>query len=284
MNRRIIKYVNIIVFSLITLLVIGVMAFLFAGLVLDRQDEEVAIVVNGYPVTTIEVLDMKAVAAANAALNRSDIEIFRRMAGEEFSEMQEQRFALLDKYGIDVWTLLDVIVKYAHLTAALEAGHSLPTDSEIAENIRESREVHEALIQEYEKLLEGNGYTEDGKRVILNDDKSITTVVSETHSFTVAYPRYTEAEINAVGGERYWTEFLPARLKRIMPTIPWRQDVLEPLWQEDRDAETERTLDELHQQALADVQVEIRIPVLNATVEQAFACRDEFKELEEELR
>ena len=37
LNRRIIKYVNIVVFSLITLLVIAVMALLFAGLVSQKE-------------------------------------------------------------------------------------------------------------------------------------------------------------------------------------------------------------------------------------------------------
>ena len=108
--------------------------------------------VNGYPVTTTEVLDMKAVFAANVAITRSDIEDLKRHAGEEYGEVQEQGLALSDKYGIDVWTLLSVIVTYAHLTAALEAGHSLPSDSEIAEKVREGREAYEAHIQEYEKL------------------------------------------------------------------------------------------------------------------------------------
>ena len=294
MNRRIIKYVNIVVFSLITLLVIAVMALLFAGLVSQKEEAEVAIVVNGYPVTTTEVLDMKAVFAANVAINRSVIEDLKRHTGEEYGEMQEQGFALIDKHGIDVGTLLNVIVAYANLTAALEAGHSLPSDSEIAEKVRQNREVHEAHIQEYEKLLEGNGYTEDGKRVILEEDKSITIVVSESHTVTVQYPHRTEADINATGGERYWTEVLPAELKRTMPTFPWREDAMRPLLQTDGfktneqareyHAEIDRAIDELHQQALADVQVEIRIPVLNATVEQAFAYLDEVEALEEEQR
>ena len=284
LNRRIIKYVNIVVFSLVTLLVIAVMAFLFAGLVIDRQDEEVAIVVNGYPVTTTEVLDMKAISAAKLAIYLSDIDVISRHAGGGYAEMEELRSALRDKHGIDAGTLLSVILTYAYLTAALEAGHSIPSDSEIAERVRERRDVYEALIEAYEKVLEGNGYTEDGKRVILNEDKSITTVVSEVYSSTVAYPHRLEAEINATGGERFWTEVLPAELKRTLPAVSWREDAFRPLWQEDRHAEIERTLNELRQQALADVQVEIRIPVLNATVEQAFAAMNESEELEEELR
>lgn len=290
------KYVTIVVFSLITMLVIAVMALLFAGLVSEKheyefpEDQEVAIVVNGYPVTTTEVLDMKAMSAATTAINRSDLENFRRIASEEYGEMQEQGLALADKHGIDVETLSIVIVTYANLTAALEAGYSLPSDSEVAETVREHREAYEAQIQEYEKLLEGNGYTEDGKRVILNEDNTIT-VESDGGSFSyTAYDRFTEANINATGGERYWTEVLPAELKRTMPTIPWREDALGPVQTEgfvthrEYHAEIDRAIDELHQQALADVQVEIRIPVLNATVEEAFAYMDESEELEEELR
>lgn len=295
MNRRIIKYVNLVVFSLITLLVIGVMALLFAGLVSQKEEAEVAIVVNGYPVTTTEVLDMKATIASHVAINRPGSEDICRNLREDRAEFCKQRNvlrnALSDKYGIDVWTLKSVILTYANLTAALEAGHSLPSDSEIAEKVRESRETYEAIIQEYKKLLEGNGYTEDGKRVILGEDKSITTEVGVNRFATVAYPHLTEAKINATGGERYWTEVLPAELKRTLPTIPWREDALGPLLQtdgfktyEEYHAEIDRALDQLQQQVLADVQVEIRIPVLNATVQQAFAFWDEYEELEEELR
>ena len=291
MNKRIIKYVNIVVFSLITLLVIAVMALLFAGLVSQKEEAEVAIVVNGYPVTTTEVLDMKTVFAAHLAINRLDNEDMRRIAGEEWAEMEELRSALRDKHGIDVRTLWSVISIYADLTAALEAGHPLPSGSEIAETVRERRDSYEALTERYEKVLEGNGYTEDGKRVILGEDKSITTEVGVNRFVTDAYPRYIEAYIIATRGERYWTEVLPAELKRTLPTIPWREDALRPLEQTDRFAthreyyaERERTIIALHHQALANVQVEIRIPVLNATVEQAFAYWDEYEELEEELR
>ena len=284
MNRRIIKYVNIVVFSLVTLLVIAVMAFLFAGLVLDRQDEEVAIVVNGYPVTTTEVLDMNAIYVARQAISRSDIDVISRDAEDGYAEMYEMRFALRDKFGIDAVTLQIIISTYATLTAALEAGHSIPSDSEIVDRVRERREAYETHVAAYEKLLEGNGYAEDGKRVILNEDKSITTMESEGHFSTVHYPRYLEAEINATGGERFWTEVFPAELKRTMPAVSWRKDALEPLRQEGRHTEMERKVYELHQQALADVRVEIRIPVLNATVEQAFALMNEFEELEEEHR
>ena len=102
MSRRIIRYVNLVVFSLITLLAIGVMALLFAGLVSQKGEAEVAIVVNGYPVTTTEVLDMKAMIAANAAINRSANEDIMRWAGEEYGKMAGQDFALSIKYGIDV--------------------------------------------------------------------------------------------------------------------------------------------------------------------------------------
>ena len=130
--------------------------------------------------------------------------------------------------------------------------------------------------------------------MILKEDKSINIMVSESHSVTLAYPHRTEAEINAAGGERYWTEVLPARSKRTMPTLSWREDAMRPLLQTDGfktneqareyHAELDRAIDELHQEALADVQVEIRIPVLNATVEQAFAYMDEVEALEEEQR
>ena len=174
-------------------------------------DDDVALRVNGYPITNAELVEsrlryyrnlesMRSAAAravpadqwdytaANAdfASNAPHSPIHEYMITDGFTAY----ISALEKYGGDVVGLAALIADYAEFSAAIDAGHSA-SEAEVAEYVNMTRNAISrqpaSAASEWGMLPEMQGY------------------------------------IDAVGENRFWSEIYPDRLARDITIGKWHQ-------------------------------------------------------------
>ena len=174
-------------------------------------DDDVALRVNGYPITNVELVEsrlryyrnlesMRSAAArtvpadqwddtaadANFASNDPRSPIHEHMITDGFTAY----IGALEKHGGDVVGLAALIADYAEFSAAIDAGHSA-SEAEVAEYVEMTRDAlnrqSASAASEWGILPEMQGY------------------------------------IDAVGENRFWAEIYPDQLARDIAIGKWRQ-------------------------------------------------------------
>ena len=238
--------------------------------------DEVALFVNGYPVSVAEVMESKAVSEFSTktwrsaydrritvnhpSLNEKGLNHAASMAIydgespvlEDVVIPMKPQIDIWEKHGTDAMAVGHLISVYAYLTTAIEAGYAL-TDAEVAAEVARRREVHEE--------------TRDEKttQIILDQE----TGESKTVTYETVRNHRVDGYIETVGEDKYWNEILPAQVFREMTTYKWREaaygDVKEI-------SEMYEINLRLHREAEANVKVEFTDKLrLNVTLNQAFA-------------
>ena len=171
--------------------------------------DEVALWVDGIPVTVAELLERKA--QVEIYTERFDAELKELEAeGESIKELRgiipaafeymDSQKSLLELYGSETIALADIMKQYSRYSAAIKAGYTISDDEVLA------------AVQ-----LERNQQGVDKVEVVL-DDKQVV-------SFSDTIPDYEHsAYIDAVGEKHYYTSVLPGMLKHDMIAGKWLHD------------------------------------------------------------
>ena len=185
----------------------------------NKGNSNVAFRINGYPITTAEVLEAKAGAIAGRAhmrsvvsrLERDGVPYVRESSGnywsvtDDFStvpayigEVYVPLLALQEKYGPDTVALTSLVTRYMALGPAIEEGYEL-TDAEIQRRVEEERKIRPKSLED--------------------DNADDSLFVSENYRM--------EEYVKGVGEEVYWNEILPERIFRENTMIAWRTAYME---------------------------------------------------------
>ena len=233
----------------------------------NKGNSNVAFGINGYPITTAEVLEAKAGAIAGIAHIRSVVSRLERegvpyvhepsgnywSATDDFStvpayvgEVYVPLLALQEKYGLDTVALESLMTRYMALGPAIEEGYGL-TDAEVQKRVEEEREI-------WPKSLE-------------DDNADDSSFFSENYRM-VEY-------IKGVGEEVYWNEILPERVFRESTMTAWRTAYMEGT-SSNGGSGKKWTLDSLNKALLASVEVEFtKHYTLDASLEDVHAYLQE---------
>ena len=233
----------------------------------NKGNSNVAFRINGYPITTAEVLEAKAGAIAGIAHIRSVVSRLERegvpsvhepsgnywFATDDFStvpayvgEVYVPLLALQEKYGLDTVALESLVTRYMALGPAIEEGYGL-TDAEVQKRVEEEREI-------WPKSLE-------------DDNADDSSFFSENYRM--------EEYIKGVGEEVYWNEILPERVFRESTMTAWRAAYMEGT-SSNGGSGKKWTLDSLNKALLAGVEVEFtKHYKLEASLEDVLAYLQE---------
>ena len=234
----------------------------------NKGSDDVALRVNGYPITDADVREVQA-------YRRNRLEHLRRQAARIVPAGQPQpsvilpngynvytdgispisvhesgpiaeSFAIADKYGVDVATLAKFLYEYASLTTAIAEGFGI-TDAELERHLDEWRAQAPLFAR----------------------------------APTMKYVYFNEAEYRKGVGERaYWNELMPARLYHYYSVLAWRKHHLREITNPD---ERSRLRAEIETTAYTNAVVEFTEHYeLDATVEDAVAFIEDFAALRRE--
>lgn len=226
----------------------------------NKGSDDVALRVNGFPVTTADVLEAQAHRRNTLAFSRQLVQRIVpdddprakipqlpegyneftdgvTIVSESAAGSTRGRLALAEKYGIDITTLAKILREYATLTTAIAEGFGI-TDAELERHLEEWR--------------------------------------AQAAHFPISY--YSEAEYRKGVGERaYWNKLMPARLYSYHTVLAWREHHLGEITDHE---EYSRMRTELEAIAYTTADVEFTEHYkLNATVEDAIAYMRDFVDL-----
>ena len=247
--------------------------------------DEIALYVNGYPVSLSELMEQHAIASNSISTWRSAYD--RRVPSDHASiqgknlvdgafydgespvlEAEVQNIKpLLDiweRYGADTMALGAVIINYAHLTAAIDGGFSL-TDEEVQAIVAQRREYHENTVDGSEQMLitdPNTGQQSVGTKITMRDYR-------------------TDGYIEAVGSDEYWNEIMPRKVFAEETAVRWRAHagggVTYFLDQQEINLR-------IHEEAETNVVVELTDNFkLDTTLEEAFAFMEENRQYDAQL-
>ena len=189
-----------------------VAAWLSAGCAAD--DPDVALRVNGHPVTYEEIAKAKAqFTSYRDDVMRDHIEQIDT-AYPDFRPWLEGIARVHDKYSVDAAAIGGIVIEYAEYDAAIKAGFSA-SDDEVAEVISTMRSQHE----QFSKIIEEYGIEEsDGciKVAGIDDPDGCIKVAGIDQLDSIA--EYKEA----MGADKYWNETLPALIRRNSAVAKWK--------------------------------------------------------------
>ena len=215
----------------------------------NKGNDKVALRINGYPITTAEVLEERAGVEAGivnmrslvSRLEREGVPYVHELSGDYsflsdgvstvpayIGEVYVPLLALQERYSLDTLALASLVTRYMALGPAIEQGYGL-TDAEVQKRVEEKREA-------WHKSLEDD-----------NPDDNVIVIFS---------PDYRTREyIKGVGEEVYWNEILPERVFREDTMTAWRTAYMEGT---DNNGGSGRkwSLDSLYKMLLASVEVE----------------------------
>lgn len=233
----------------------------------NKGNSNVAFRINGYPITTAEVLEAKAGAIAGIAhmrsvvsrLERDGVPYVRESSGnywsvtDDFStvpayigEVYVPLLALQEKYGPDTVALTSLVTRYMALGPAIEEGYEL-TDAEIQRRVEEERKIRPKSLED--------------------DNADDSLFVSENYRM--------EEYVKGVGEEVYWNEILPERIFRESTMTAWRTAYMEGT-SSNGGSGKKWTLDSLNKALLASVEVEFtKHYTLDASLEDVLAYLQE---------
>lgn len=233
----------------------------------NRGNSDVALRVNGYPITTAEVLEERARAELGienlrevvSRIEREGVPHVNTPRGDYFfetdgvstvpadvGEMYTHLLAVAEKYGPDTMALYYIVTSNMALAHAIEAGHSI-TDAEV-----------EAHVEEYREHL---------RKSLEPDDPDDNTTYGRDYRM--------EEYMKGVGEETFWNDILPERMFRTYTMSPWRLEHLSGIDSSRRD-ERHQALRSLHEDLLASVTLEFtKHYKLDASLEDARAYQQE---------
>ncbi len=180
--------------AVVALVVIA--AALSAGCAADAPD--VALRVNGHPVTRGEIAEREEQFTAYKAGTRERMDI----ADPSVKSSLEELARVQAKYSVDAVVIGGIVIEYAEYDAAIKAGFGA-SDDEVAEVVSTMRGQHEQVLQ----MVEEYGIDEFG-------DSIDVAGIGELGSVS--------EYIEAMGEDRYWDEILPAEIRRNAAVAKWR--------------------------------------------------------------
>ena len=175
---------------------VALAAWLSTGCAVDAPD--VALRVNGHPVTRGEIADAKTQFIASMAGMREQIDAADPSAKPWLEELARVRA----KYSVDAAVIGGIVIEYAEYDAAIKAGFSA-SDDEVAEAVSTMRGQHEQVLQ----MIEEYGIDEFGDSIDVAGIGELGSVAEY---------------IEAMGEDEYWDETLPAEIRRNMAVGKWR--------------------------------------------------------------
>ena len=194
---------------------------------------DIVLLVNGYPITIADILE----ARSQAAVNLHNTKEFEREFYPGGPGDKPLYSTYVEEHGKDAVALGGLIATSAYLSAAVEAGHSVP-DDELAKGV-------ESYRARFEKIGRG-------KPVEVWDDSlnAFTSAVFERDGNFKEQKGY----IDAVGEDGYWAEILPTKMWRESTIAYWRIAATRDL--EDQ-RQKEKAIYDLHRAAIADIDIEV---------------------------
>ena len=165
----------------LAVVMLGVIAAaLSAGCAADAPD--VALRVNGHPVTRGEIADAKAQFTAGMDAMREQIDA----ADPSVKPWLEELARGQAKYSVDATVIGGIVIEYAEYDAAIKAGFSA-SDDEVAEVVSVMRGQHEQVLE----MIEEYGIDEFGDSIDVAGIGELGSVAEY---------------IEAMGEDRYWDE------------------------------------------------------------------------------
>lgn len=198
--------------SVVALVVIA--AWLSVGCAAD--DPDVALRVNGHPVTYGEIADAKERFTTYRADMRGQIDA----ADPSIKPQLEGLARVHEKYSVDVVAIGGIVNKYAQYDAAIKAGFSA-SDDEVAEAVSTMRSQHE----QFSKLIQESGIDESDGCIKASDidefDDSDDCIDVEVVG--IGEVDSVAEYIEVMGDDKYWDEVLPAVIRRNSAVGKWKE-------------------------------------------------------------
>ena len=193
----------------LAVVMLGVIAAaLSAACAADAPD--VALRVNGHPVTRGEIADAKDRFTAGMDAMKEQIDI----ADPSVKPSLEELARVQAKYSVDAAVIGGIVIEYAEYDAAIKAGFGA-SDDEVAEVVSTMRGQHEQVLQ----MIEEYGIDEStGCINMAGMDESDGCIDVAGIGQLDSVAEYTEA----MGEDRYWDEILPAEIRRNVAVGKWR--------------------------------------------------------------
>ncbi len=215
--------------------------------------DDTALWVNGYAVSSAEVLELRA---------KYKVRLDELHADRFITKHHIRLRDIMDQHGHDAVTLLGIAMRYSDYSAAVEAGYRF---DRVWEAVEFSRALYEEKSDEPPITLEVRDYA-TGK------------------PYTVTFPAGLMPEY--VGyvetlGETYWRDVLPAEMERGGVVDQWRYDGI--LDTEGRDPEFRRkALLAFQREAFSDVEIVLAEPfVLDTDIDAMYAYMEVFRAYED---
>ena len=234
----------------------------------NKGSSNVALRVNGYPITTAEVSAEKEGAVASienmrdavSRIEREGVPHVNTPRGDyyygtdgvstipaDLGEIVAHQLAVAEKYGPDTMALAHIVTSNMALAHAIEAGHSI-TDAEV--------ETH---VEEYREHL---------RKSLEPDDPDDNTTYGRDYRM--------EEYMKGVGEETFWNDILPERMFRTYTMIPWRLEQLAGPYS--TNDERRQASDALYEYLISSVKVEFTEHYdLDASLEDVLAYQRELE-------
>ena len=194
-----------------------VTAWLSVGCVGD--DPDVALRVNGHPVTYGEIADAKE----RFTENRDDME--RQIdhldtAYPDFKPWLEEIARVQEKYGADIVAIGGIVKEYAMYDAAIKAGFSA-SDDEVVQAVSTMRSQHE----QFSNLIQESGIDESDGCIKASDidEFADSDECIDIEALGIGEIGSVAEYMEVMGDDKYWNETLPAVIRRNSAVAKWKE-------------------------------------------------------------
>lgn len=180
---------------------------------------DVALRVNGHPVTYGEIADVKERFKENRDDIRRQIDHLDT-AYPDFKPWLEEIARGQEKYGVDAVAIGGIVKEYAMYDAAIKAGFSA-SDDEVAMAVSTMQSQHE----QFSKLIQESGIDDSDGCIKASD---IDEFAGSDECIDIEVVGIGEigsvAEyIDMMGNDEYWDEVLPAVIRRNSAVGKWKE-------------------------------------------------------------
>ena len=198
--------------AVVALVVIA--AWLAQGCAAD--DPDVALRVNGHPVTYGEIADAKERFTTYRADMRGQIDA----ADPSIKPQLEGIARVHEKYSVDVVAIGGIVNKYAQYDAAIKAGFSA-SDDEVAMAVSTMRSQHE----QFSKLIQESGIDESDGCIKASDidEFADSDECIDIEAVGIGEIGSVAEYIDMMGNDEYWDEVLPAVIRRNSAVGKWKE-------------------------------------------------------------
>ena len=198
--------------AVVALVVIA--AWLAQGCAVD--DPDVALRVNGYPVTYGEIADAKERFTTYRADMRGQIDA----ADPSVKPQLEGLAKVHEKYSVDAVVIGGIVKEYAMYDAAIKAGFSA-SDDEVAQAVSTMRSQHE----QFSKLIQESGIDESDGCIKASDIDEFADPDEciDIEALGIGELGSVAEYIDMMGNDEYWDEVLPAEIRRNWAVAKWKE-------------------------------------------------------------